>query len=94
VVAGDRYAAIAADLVDMESWSVARACRRFGVPMLGWRGVSDGPGTLNGAHGGVAGWTALLPVIDRGLADAVGMLAALPEAGWRALLTPSATAAR
>jgi adenosylhomocysteine nucleosidase len=87
VVTGAGYARIDAALVDMESWAVARACRRFGVAMIGWRGVSDGPGTLDGAADeGLAGWTALLPVLDRGLADAVERLAHLSPADWDALL--------
>lgn len=85
VVTGAGYAAIDADLVDMESWAVARACRRFGVPMLGWRGVSDGPGELDGMQG----WTALLPLIDRELARAVEALAALPGAAWAAISRPA-----
>jgi adenosylhomocysteine nucleosidase len=72
IVAGDRYAAIDADLVDMETFAVLRACQRFGVPMMGLRGVSDGRGTLDG----VAGWTELLPLLDRRLAAAVDRLGA------------------
>ncbi|KQT31005.1 5'-methylthioadenosine nucleosidase [Sphingomonas sp. Leaf412] len=77
IVVGDRYAAIDADLVDMETFAVLRACRRFGVPMMGLRGVSDGPGELDG----VVGWTELLPLLDERLAAAVDrlLLAAHPE---------------
>lgn len=47
IVVGDRYAGIDADLVDMETFAVLRACQRYGVPMMGLRGVSDGPGELD-----------------------------------------------
>ena len=70
IVVGDRYAAIDADLVDMETFAVLRACQRFGVPMMGLRGVSDGPGELDG----VGGWTELLPLLDERLAAAVDCL--------------------
>lgn len=71
IVAGDRYATIDADLVDMETFAVLRACQRFGVPMMGLRGVSDGPGQLDD----VSGWTELLPLLDERLAAAVDRLA-------------------
>lgn len=71
VVTGDRYAAIDADLVDMETFAVVRAAARFGVPVLGLRGVSDGPGELTGLQD----WTALLAHLDERLAEAVDGLA-------------------
>lgn len=67
VVGGEEYAAIDADMVDMESFAVARACARFGVPMMGLRGISDGPGELD--H--IDSWTQLLGLIDERLAVAV-----------------------
>lgn len=70
IVVGDRYTAIDADLVDMETFAVLRACQRIGVPMMGLRGVSDGPGELDG----VSGWTELLPLLDERLASAVDQL--------------------
>ncbi|QGP80355.1 5'-methylthioadenosine/S-adenosylhomocysteine nucleosidase [Sphingobium sp. CAP-1] len=76
IVGGEEYAAIDADMVDMETFAVARACARFGVPLMGLRGVSDGPGELD--H--VDGWTALLGLLDERLALAVdGLEAALRE---------------
>jgi adenosylhomocysteine nucleosidase len=42
--------------------------------MMGLRGVSDGPGKLDG----IGGWTELLPLLDRLLAEAVDRLADLP----------------
>lgn len=70
VVGGDDYAAIDADMVDMETFAVARACERFGVPLMGLRGVSDGPGELDHIHG----WMELLGLIDKRLGKVVDML--------------------
>lgn len=70
IVGGDAYVAINADMVDMETFAVARACQSFGVPLMGLRGVSDGPGELEG----MVGWTELLALLDERLAEAVDML--------------------
>lgn len=72
VVSGDAWAGIDADMVDMETYAVARACRHVGVPLVGLRGVSDGPGELTGAHD----WHALLEHLDGKLAGAVDLLCA------------------
>jgi adenosylhomocysteine nucleosidase len=73
VVTGDAHAAIDADMVDMETFAIARACQNFNVPLMGIRGVSDGPGELDG----MAGWTGLLSLLDERLAIAVDQLAAV-----------------
>ncbi|KQM85320.1 5'-methylthioadenosine nucleosidase [Sphingomonas sp. Leaf23] len=70
IVGGDDYAAIDADMVDMETYAVVRACARFGVPVLGLRGISDGPGELEA----IGGWTAMLGVLDEKLAGVVDRL--------------------
>ena len=70
VVTGGAYDAIDADMVDMETWSVMRACMKFGVPLVALRGISDGVAELR--H--VGDWTEYLHVIDEKLADAVGRL--------------------
>jgi adenosylhomocysteine nucleosidase len=70
IVGGAAYDAIDADLVDMETFAVWRACTRFGVPLIGLRGVSDGPGELSD----LGGWTALLGHLDARLAGAVDAL--------------------
>jgi len=70
IVGGDDYAAIDADMVDMETFAVARACARFDVPLMGLRGISDGPGELDHIHG----WTELLGLLDERLAAAVDLL--------------------
>ncbi|MEJ7933440.1 5'-methylthioadenosine/S-adenosylhomocysteine nucleosidase [Sphingobium sp. AN558] len=71
IIGGEDYAAINADMVDMESFAVARACQRFDVPLMGLRGISDGPGEL----AGMLGWTQLLTLLDERLAIAVDRLA-------------------
>lgn len=77
VISGaDAYAAIDADLVDMETFAVLRACQRFDVPMIGLRGVSDGASELS--H--VGDWTEYLHIVDARLAEAVDAL----EAAWSA----------
>ncbi|WP_255326254.1 5'-methylthioadenosine/S-adenosylhomocysteine nucleosidase [Sphingobium sp. EM0848] len=71
IVGGEDYAAIDADMVDMETFAVVRACQRFRVPVMGLRGVSDGPGELSD----MLGWTQLLSLLDERLAQAVDLLA-------------------
>jgi adenosylhomocysteine nucleosidase len=70
IVSGAAYAAIDADMVDMESFAVLRACQTFGVPMLGLRGVSDGAKELHHYDD----WTALLAHLDVELAGIVDRL--------------------
>lgn len=70
IVGGDDYTAIDADMVDMETYAVVRACARFGVPVMGLRGISDGPGELDA----IGGWTAMLGVLDEKLAGVVDRL--------------------
>lgn len=78
IVTGSAYDGIDADMVDMETYAVARACARFGVPMIGLRGISDGAADLHHYDN----WTALLHVIDINLADAVDGLAEAIGKGW------------
>jgi adenosylhomocysteine nucleosidase len=70
VVSGSGYDAIDADMVDMESFAVLRACQLFGIPFLGLRGISDGAADLN--H--IDDWTKYLEIIDEKLACAVDQL--------------------
>ena len=72
VLGDDRYHGVPADLVDMETFAIVRACQRFGVPVIGLRGVSDGPGTLNG----VDDWTGMLGVLDERLAAMIDLIPA------------------
>lgn len=70
IVSGAAYDGIDADMVEMETFAVLRACQAFGVPLIGLRGISDGKAELT--H--VSDWTEYLHVIDRKLASAVAQL--------------------
>jgi adenosylhomocysteine nucleosidase len=72
IVSGAAYDGIAAEMVDMETYAVLRACQAFAVPLLALRGISDGATEL--AH--VGDWTQYLHIIDQKLADAVGLIEA------------------
>lgn len=72
VVSGVGYEAIDADMVDMESFAVLRACQSFGVPLVALRGISDGVSELTG----IADWTRDLAIIDEKLARAVDLVEA------------------
>jgi len=69
----ERYAEIAADMVDMETYAVVRAAARFGVPVIGIRGISDGREPVNGYED----WTRYLGDIDQKLSVLVDSLPAL-----------------
>lgn len=70
IVSGAAYDAIAEDMVDMETFAHLRAAQRFGIPLIGLRGISDGAEELR--H--LADWTQYLHVIDERLAAAVDAL--------------------
>lgn len=70
VISGAAYDAIAADMVDMESYACLRACMRFEMPLVVLRGISDGRRELR--H--LDDWTETLHVIDEKLAAAVDRL--------------------
>lgn len=72
IVGGEDYTAIDADMVDMETFAIARVCQRFAIPLIGLRGISDGPGELKD----IPGWTKLLTLLDERLAVTVDILAA------------------
>ena len=77
VVSRPAYAGIDADMVDMESFAVLRACQQFNVPLMVVRGISDGVANLSG----IDDWTRNLGVIDARLADAVDLIAAALKNG-------------
>ena len=70
VVSGAGYDAVDADMVDMETFAVVRAAARFGVPVIGLRGVSDGRTDLSRLEH----WTDALAEIDLRLAEALDLL--------------------
>ena len=82
IVSGAAYDAIEADMVDMELFAVLRAAQRFGVPMIGLRGISDGRNELTGLHD----WVEYLHVIDQKLAVALEDFAGHVTAGRFRLL--------
>lgn len=77
IVSGAAYDAIPADMVDMETYSVLRASRSFGVPMIGLRAISDGRSDLTGLHD----WTEFLHILDEKLARVLDDLAMHVEEG-------------
>ncbi len=70
IVSGTAYDGIDADMVDMETYAVLRACQVFGLPLVALRGISDGKAGLSRYED----WTEYLHVIDAKLADAVRRL--------------------
>ena len=72
IVSGPAYDGIEAEMVDMETYAVLRACQTFGVPLLALRGISDGAAEL----GHIGDWTQYLHVIDEKLAAAVELVEA------------------
>lgn len=77
VVSGAAYEGIGADMVDMETYAVLRACQLFAVPLLALRGISDGVSELEG----LADWTQYLHIIDQKLAAAIEVIEAAHAAG-------------
>ncbi len=76
VVSGAAYQSIDADMVEMETFAILRACQSFGVPLIGLRGISDGRHDVN--H--IDDWTQYLHIIDKKLALAVdGLQTALED---------------
>ncbi len=77
VISGQAYAAIEADMVEMETYAIHRACMQFDIPLVGLRGISDGKAEVN--H--IDDWTEYLHVIDEKLGQAVRSLEAGIEDG-------------
>ena len=70
IVSGAAYRGIDADMVDMETYAVLRACQRFKLPLVALRGISDGAEELQE----IDDWTRYLHIIDQRLAAAVDIL--------------------
>jgi adenosylhomocysteine nucleosidase len=77
IVSGAAYDLIDADMVEMETFSILRACHRFNIPLIGLRGISDGAAELQ--H--LGDWTEYLHVIDEKLAVAVEAMVGAIEDG-------------
>jgi adenosylhomocysteine nucleosidase len=85
VISGKGYDAIDADMVDMETYAVYQAARRFGVPMIGLRAISDGRSDLTGLHD----WLEFLHILDEKLALTLDAFRGHVETGrFRLELTP------
>ncbi len=84
IVSGAAYDGVEADMVDMETFAVLRACHRFDLPLVALRGISDGAADLR--H--VGDWTEYLHVIDEKLASAVDRLAEAIKSGELRLAGP------
>lgn len=78
MVSGQAYDRIDADMVDMETYAVWRACQKFGLPMIGLRGISDGRSELRQ----VSDWREYLGVIDEKLCHALKHIERT-IGGWR-----------
>ena len=77
IIAGTAFAAIEEEMVDMETFACLRACQRYGIPLIGLRGISDGDTDVS--H--IGDWTEYLHVVDEKLAEAVGRLEAALQGG-------------
>lgn len=77
IVSGAAYDAIAEDMVDMESFAVLRAAHRFGIDMMGLRGITDGRSALSRYED----WADYLHIVDEKLALALDAFAAQAEGG-------------
>lgn len=77
IVTGAAYDLIAEEMVEMETFAHLRACQKFGLPLIGLRGISDGVAELQE----LKDWTQYLHIIDEKLAAAVDALAAALQTG-------------
>lgn len=77
IISGKAYDAIAADMVDMETYAVFRAAERLKVPVIGLRGISDGRSDLTGLHD----WLEFLHILDEKLATTLDDFAEHVRAG-------------
>ena len=84
VVSGAAYDGIDADMVDMETFALRRACQTFGRPLVALRGVSDGRAELKALED----WTSTLHHVDENLAVALDRLIVVLEAEGLAALDP------
>ncbi|NJM83664.1 MAG: 5'-methylthioadenosine/S-adenosylhomocysteine nucleosidase [Tabrizicola sp.] len=64
VISGAGYEAIDADMVDMETYAVLRACQHFGPGVIALRGISDGEADLTA----IEDWERYLDAVDKALA--------------------------
>lgn len=72
IVSGAAYDNIDAQMVDMETFAIERACQFFSIPHLALRGISDGREELKT----IQDWTQFLHIIDQNLAATIFSLEA------------------
>lgn len=77
IISGAAYDSIAEDMVDMESFAVLRAARRFHLPIMGLRGITDGQTELTRYED----WSDYLHIIDEKLAQALDLFVAQTTTG-------------
>lgn len=77
IISGAAYDAIQEDMVDMESFAVMRAARRFSLPLIGLRGISDGKSEVSRYED----WTEYLHIVDEKLAHALDLFSEQARAG-------------
>lgn len=85
IVSGAAYDTIGSDMVDMETYSILRVARRFQMPMIGLRGISDGRTKLTGYHD----WAEYLHIIDEKLAAILDRFGTQVKGGKFRLREPS-----
>lgn len=78
---------IPAEMVDMETWAIVRACMRFETQVIGVRGISDGHAPVKG----ITCWTDYLHVIDEKLATVVDTMPEAIESGMLSGSIPNST---
>ncbi len=85
IVSGKAYDAIDADMVDMESYAVYRAAKRFKVQAVGLRGITDGKTELARYED----WADYLEIVDGKLAKDIDRFFNAIEDGSFALSKPA-----
>lgn len=86
VVSGAAYDDVDAEMVDMETFAFVRAAQTFCVPLMAFRGVSDGKAELKGLEC----WTSTLDQVDANLSAVWDRLVAALDAGGLAAVMPAA----
>ena len=77
IINGAAYDTLGAEMADMETFSYAHSARRFGVPLISLRGISDGKSALTQ----LSDWTHTLEEIGAGLCAALDTLETALAAG-------------
>ncbi len=65
------HATTGTDMAEMEYYALCVVAMKFGIPLVGFKGISDGKKPLTGQ---LMDWAALLPLIDENLAGAISLI--------------------